>query len=393
MTAHHGIGSTVCFNDLLKHALNREFGYTGPVEVLQPQGSGTGETTVRYRAGQLEVYIFELCDKELHKIQMKTLPDGRTVPGRPLAFIYQQLLKNIIDNEVMAIMRGLAPETKVFITADHGFGRVARNSIWIDAAWLNEPSDCKYLTARLRESLAAASAPRRVREHVWEFPVSALQMPSSETRFDRRSRTNVTKHFASIIFPKTGFALSRPNSRFDPDAFTHGGISIQELTIPMVVLKVRARSEGSIALGSLDGPAEVLEGEEVIFRLPMRYNVQSGSDDVRVDIEAQISAGSQADLEAAERMVSLSAQVLFIPPGGTEAIFRFKPDVECALPEERRTGALRRLLSVTVSYRDGRRTVRQAAAREFVIRLNSEKIVRRVGNLGNILGLTPKGMR
>jgi hypothetical protein len=384
--------SSAAESDLLRGALAREFGYTGSVEVLQPEGSGTGET-VRYRAGQLEVYIFELCDKELHKIQMKTLPDGRTVPGRPLAFLYQQLLKNIIHNEVMAIMRGLAPETKVFITADHGFGRVARDSIWIDAAWLNEPGDCKYLTARLRESLASAGAPRRVREHVWEFPVSALQMPASETRFDRRSRSSVTKHYASIIFPKTGVALSRPNSRFDPDAFTHGGISIQELTIPMVVLKVRPRSEGILAFGSFDGPTEVLEGEEGVFRLPLRRSAQSGADDLRVDLEAQISVGAQADLEAAESAIALPAQVLFVPPGGAEAIVRVKPDAERASPEERRAGELRRLLTVTVSYRDGRRTVRQAAAREFVIRLNSEKIMRRVGNLGNILGLTPKGMR
>lgn len=384
--------SSAAESDLLRAALAREFGYTGPVEVLQPEGSGTGET-VRYRAGQLEVFIFELCDKELHKIQMKTLPDGRAVPGRPLAFIYQQLLKNIIDNEVMAIMRGLAPETKVFITADHGFGRVARDSIWIDAAWLNEPSDCKYLTARLRDSLAAAGAPRRVREHVWEFPVGALQMPASETHFDRRSRSSVTKTYASIIFPKTGFALSRPSSRFDPDAFTHGGISIQELTIPMVVLKVRPRSEGTLTLGPLEGSAEVLEGEEGVFRLRLRRGAQSGADDLRVDLEAQISAGAQADLEAAERIVTLPAQVLLVAPGGAEALLRVRPDPAWASPEERRAGELRRLLTVTVSYRDGRRNVRQTVAREFGIRLNSEKITRRVGNLGTILGLTPKGMR
>jgi hypothetical protein len=293
----------------------------------------------------------------------------------------------------MAIMRGLAPETKVFITADHGFGRVARTSIWLELAWLNEPSDCKYLTARLRESLKDVSAPRRVRENVWEFPVGDLRMPASETHFDRRSRTNVTKQYASIIFPKTGFALSRPHSRFDPDAFTHGGISIQELTIPMVVLKVRSRSEGILALNTIIGPQEVLEDEEAVFRLPMGRSEQSGGDDLRVNVEAQLSAVQQTDLEAADSVIDLSPQVLFVPQGGSEAVFRFKPEVERASPEERRVGELRRIFTVTVSYRDGRRTVRQTQTHEFVIRLNSEKIRRRVGNLGNILGLTPKGMR
>ena len=53
-------------------------------------------------------------------------------PSRPLAYIYQQQLKNIIDTEVMAIVRKLAPGTKVFVVADHGFGPVAREKLWFD---------------------------------------------------------------------------------------------------------------------------------------------------------------------------------------------------------------------------------------------------------------------
>jgi hypothetical protein len=82
---------------LLKEALKRDFGYVGEVEVVSPESSGTGET-VRYRAGKLDVYIFELCDKELHGNHLKELPDGRKVPMRPLSFIYQQQIKNILDS-------------------------------------------------------------------------------------------------------------------------------------------------------------------------------------------------------------------------------------------------------------------------------------------------------
>lgn len=49
---------------------------------------------------------------------------------------------------------------------------------------------------------------------------------------------------------------------------------------------------------------------------------------------------------------------------------------------------------MTVSYRDGRRTVRNSQTCRFSVRLNPEQIVRRVpAHLGNILGLTPKSMR
>jgi len=136
--------------DLLKEALVREFRYTGQVEVINPEGSGTGET-VHYRAGNLDVCIFELCDKELHKIQMKELSDGRLVPSRPIAFIYNQLIRDILKNEVMEIVRSLSPGTKVFITADHGFVQVGREPIWFNEEDLNDPNDCRFLYCSLKE--------------------------------------------------------------------------------------------------------------------------------------------------------------------------------------------------------------------------------------------------
>ncbi|MBX9736985.1 MAG: PglZ domain-containing protein, partial [Phycisphaerales bacterium] len=135
----------------LKTALDREFGFKGDAEAYAPPGSGTGET-VRYRAGRLQYIIFEFCDKELHKITSKTLADGRQVPSRPLALIYRQLLKDLIDNEVMAVVRQLPAGMKVFITADHGFGRVARDRLQVDHAWLNQPEDCLHLNAWLRKT-------------------------------------------------------------------------------------------------------------------------------------------------------------------------------------------------------------------------------------------------
>ena len=79
---------------------------------------------------------------------MKKLGDGREVPARPLAFIYQQLIKNILDHEVMAIIRTLEPGTKVFITADHGFDRLGRQPVWFND--LNEPLDCSYQNTMLK---------------------------------------------------------------------------------------------------------------------------------------------------------------------------------------------------------------------------------------------------
>lgn len=380
----HGAGE----DRLLKEALLREFGINTEVEVVSPEGMGIGET-VRYRAGDLDVYIFELCDKELHKIQSKRLPDGREVPARPLAFVYEQHIKSIIENEVMAVLRSLQPGTKVFVTADHGFSRVGRERINLEDKWLNEPNDCLYLNARLSRSLSGENVPPRVKNNVWEFPVTDLRMPVAESGYDRRRNRTLDKKYTSIIFPRAGCAFSRPQARFNPDAFSHGGISLQELIIPMVALQVKQRDEAALALEVIEAPSEIVEGEEVEFRLELKRRASrgGGSEEVRIDVDADY--GQQG-----EERFPLPNQVLYVPAKGTQIVYRLVPNTENATQGERAEGMMERTLTITVSGSEGSRTFRRTWSHLFRVRLNSEKVVRRVPpHLGSILGLTPKSMR
>lgn len=372
---------------LLKSALANEFGYPGDVEVVTPDGMGVGET-VRYRAGNLGIYIFELCDKELHKIQVKTLPNGRQVPSRPLSFIYQQHIKNIIDTEVMAIVRNLPPDTKVFVTADHGFGRVGRQRLWFDETDLNEAIDCRYLNCRLRSSIDSARLPSKVKTNIISFSPNEIRMPTGEERTIKKTGQVFHKKFKSIIFPKIGYSFSRQSAHYNPDAYSHGGISIQELMIPMVALKVKKQEEGIIALKEITGPAEAVEGEEIEFVLTLSRtdkNVKKAGE-IRVDVSASYSR------EPDER--PLPSQVLYVAIKGTDVVYRFKPDPNDATVAERKQGTMERMLTINVRYREGSRTYRKSTTQKFAMHLNPNKVARRVpANLGNILGLTPKSMR
>jgi hypothetical protein len=69
----------------------------------------------------------------------------------------------------MAIVRSLPPGTKVFVTADHGFGRVGRQHLWFDETDLNEAVDCKYLNCRLRSSIDSARLPSKVKDNITEL--------------------------------------------------------------------------------------------------------------------------------------------------------------------------------------------------------------------------------
>lgn len=374
-------------NKLLQHGLTSLYGSKFTVQVVEPDGGGVGET-VRYRAGNLEVYIFELCDKELHKIGMKVLQDGRQVPARPLSFIYQQHIKNIIETEVMAIVRGLEAGTRVFITADHGFARVGRQPIWFDENDLNDSMDCRYLHCFLKVAPGKARLKPDFRKNTITFTPQQLRMPQSETIFKKKTRQAYEKHYESIVFPKTGFSFSRKGFPYNPDAYSHGGISLQEMMIPMVVLEVKSKEEGAIALAAIQGPDETVEGETVEFRLLLN-RVDSGASkagDIRVDVSAF--------LRHKNHQSPLSDQVLFVSAAGAEVVYRLSPDSTDAEKDEINQGQMTRILTISVRYREGHRIIQKTSTHSFTTRLNPEKLVRRVpASLGKILGLTPKSMR
>jgi hypothetical protein len=90
----------------------------------------------------------------------------------------------------------------------------------------------------------------------------------------------------------------------------------------------------------------------------------------------------------------LPSQVQYISTAGADVIFRFVPDAADASDEERKVGIMERMLRISVTYREAQRMVRKARTIRFSMRLNSEKIIRRVpAHLGKILGLTPRSMK
>jgi hypothetical protein len=388
---------------LLKEGLARVFAWTEAIDVVAPEGTGTGET-VRYRTGNLDVYIFELCDKELHKIGMHTLADGRLEPNRPLAFVYQQTIKNIIDTEVMAIVRRLEPGTRVFVTADHGFGPVVREPLWFEDEHLNDQQDCAYLNCWLRVPIEQARLPYKVRSNIVSFTPQQLRMPTSES-FMTRGGQQISKEYQAIVFPRVGYSFRRKGQQYRPDAYTHGGISLQELLIPMVVLQVTPPDEGLVKLDAIEGPDEVVEGEEVTYRIRITRTPQGNAlaEEVRVDLSfvVQPDWGRNMSNEEARNTdqrpqpaVNIPSSVAYIGSRGEEVACRFHPATQDATATDRQQGVMHQVLTATISYRDGRRIARATRSRRFTVQLNAEQVIRRVPtNLGNILGMKPKTMR
>lgn len=372
-------------NKLLNGSLSKLYHQEFDLQVVIPDGGGIGET-VHYQTNNLDVYIFELCDTELHKIKIKKLANGHEVPTRPLSYIYQQQVKNIIANEAMTIIRGLAPGTKVFITADHGFNRMGRKPLGLNESWLNIPKDCTYQNSALKLGFTDIKAGGEVKKNMIPFRPEQLRMPEKVLRYDS-IKGQVEHQFKTIVFPRVGYSFKRPDAPFRPDAFSHGGISLQEMLIPMVVLKVKAQDQGLLTMEPLQGPHEVLEGELIEFSVMINNQSQElFPDDIRVEARASYAMDTE--------QYTLPAQIVYVGTTGEQVSFSFKPDAEDASMEERRQGVMKRLFTLEISYRDGHRTIRKSRTCWFNVKLNTEKIIRRYpSNLSNILGMTPKSMR
>ena len=102
---------------------------------------------------------------------------------------------------------------------------------------------------------------------------------------------------------------------------------MQELMIPMVVLRVKARDEGLLLMDQIIGPRELGEGEEVEFRVQLNCapGATPASDELRVDLEA-IATTARPVAEETEAAMTLPRQVAYVPPQGCDVVFRYRFD-------------------------------------------------------------------
>lgn len=184
-------------NTYLTAMLRRVFGLT--TTVGQDTTRETGET-IRYHAPRFNYIIFDFCDKGLHHISQRQAPNGAYVPDKPLAWIYDQQFADILNTEVMSVVRGLDAGTKVFITADHGFGPVAADPLDISLADLGAADDCKYLNCWTTTPPSQARVTRRdarrreveARDAVVAFTPDQLHMPRANPATGTRAGADVS---------------------------------------------------------------------------------------------------------------------------------------------------------------------------------------------------------
>jgi hypothetical protein len=341
--------------DLLRAWLRGHLGLNPTFEVIKDDDTVASGMTVRYVSDQLEYIVFNFTDKNLH--------------GNPqdLAFIYDTTVREIIRQDVRSVLRELPDDVLVFITSDHGFLPVPKPTVTIPDAIVVDRHDVKYRSARATAHLKGEDSKR-----VIEFDARVMGIPAHSEIV-----SNAPIHY--ILFPRSGFTLRRKKGRHDPDRYTHGGLSLAECMVPMVVMGPRRGEKPILHIESVRQAGSVSEGEELeleITIVPMQMALP----------DMTITLTFSRDEIPTRREVFHGVRTTYN--------VRWTPQLGEITDDDRRQGVVEQPVTVILTYRQDKEMVRLSRTTDVRIKLDPTRLRRRVDSkLDLLMGKVPKGLQ
>lgn len=346
-------------NALLEAALKDHLGLDVKFRVEKQDEDVSMGISARYASDPIDVVIFNFTDKNLHN------------NNQDLAFIYNTTVRGILQQDVRSVVREIPEDALVFVTSDHGFCKVPESSFTVPHTVVTDARDVKYRVGRLKQPLEGSDAKQGVC-----FRAGDLGIP------DTIHAPNGAKwSFNHVVFPRPGLTLKRHQGRHDPERYTHGGLSMAECLIPMVVLRPKDVARPPFGLVRLDVEGSPVEGEglEVILVVTARSNSP-----VEEEILFQLAA-DVAEIPARKEVFSGVEQIYSI---------RWVPRTDQATADQQKQGRMSLPVAVVASYLWKGRTVRSSVGGTVEIKLDTSRIRRRLDSrLDGIMGLVPKGLR
>ena len=234
---------------LLTHWLRDRMGINPRLDVVKNEDTGASGMTVRFVSDPLEYIIFNFTDHNLHN------------NAQDLAFIYNTTVHEIIRQDVRSVLRDLPEDALIFITSDHGFAPTPEQPLLVAGSLVAENADIKYRNARLKTGL-----PANEEKFYVSFDVRRMGIPQT-------SEANGAVKLHSVVFPRPTYTLKRPSGPHNPDRYTHGGLSLAECMVPMVVIGPKQGIQPLLRIDRFVQTGSVREGEVLTLELtlsPMR---------------------------------------------------------------------------------------------------------------------------
>lgn len=343
-------------NALMENALKTSLNLTVKFKVKSQNEAVECGISAHYTSDPIDVVIFNFTDKNLHN------------NTADLAFIYDATVREVLRQDVRSILREMPDDAKVFVLSDHGFTPVPESTFTVPHQVLTDSGDVKYRVGRLKTPLDGKDSKNGVL-----FKVDDLGIPKT---------TGKAKwSFNHILFPRPGLTLKRPQGKHSPERYTHGGLSLAECMIPLIVLGPQVKFEPAFDLVGLSFEGVLSEGQplEIVVSAEAKTPVKE-----EVLFQFQVDAGLD-DIQPRKEVFSGTKQ---------EYRVRWTPKIDNPSDLEQKEGKVIKPVTIIASYHWKNRNVRSTLHGKVEIQLDTTRIRRRLDSkLDSIMGMVPAGLK
>jgi hypothetical protein len=343
-------------NALLENALKANLGLTVKFKVKSQNEAVECGISAHYSSDPIDVVIFNFTDKNLHN------------NNADMAFIYDATVREILRQDVRSVLREMPDNATVFVTSDHGFTPVSDKTFTVPDAALTDNGDVKYRVGRLKQPLDSNDSKYGVL-----FKVGDLGIPDTTGKWKWS--------FNHVLFPRPGVTLKRPHGKHNPERYTHGGLSMAECMIPLIVLGPKMKFEPAFDLVGIRFEGVLSEGQPLEILITARAKAPLKEE---LLIRLQVDAGLD-DIQPRKEVFS-----------GTEHEYRVRwmPKVENLTSDEQAKGKMVKQVTAIASYRWQNRTLKTTVQGTIEIQLDTTRVRRRLDSkLDSIMGMVPAGLR
>nr|MBI9047497.1 PglZ domain-containing protein [Anaerolineaceae bacterium] len=338
---------------LLENWLKKNLSYKVKFEVIKDDDATNSGMAIWYRSEKLDYIVFNFTDENLHHNEQE------------LSFIYDNTVNQIIREDVQAVLREIPDNATIFITSDHGFTTLPDGQLQVPNS-VATPQDTKYRCVRAQQRYTEKE------ENVTTFVADQMHIPTHS--LDRNA-----PDFRYVLFPRPNLLFKRASGRHAPDRYSHGGLTMAECLIPMVVI-----------IGK--------EQKQSLFRLDSVKQVNIARENEPVELEIMVSS---SQIFVQDTLLTFDFNAKNLPPH-REIISTTKkritiqwiPDLPNITKERRQKGIIEIPLVVKMSYQEKKQEVVVAYPVSVRVRINQDKLRRKLDSkLDLMMGKIPKTMR
>ena len=342
--------------DLFRTWLKTDMDLAPSFTVIKDEETEASGITVRYTSPQVEYVVFNFTDENLH---------GN---NHELAFIYQNIVREIIRQDVRSLLRELPDDCLIFVTSDHGFTPFSEQPIDIQDTVVADSNLVHYRVTRASNLLSGEDA-----KNVVTFDIKSMCIPIPDA-----PRPGQPIRF--IHFPRPGYTFRRDRYHHSPDKYGHGGLSLAECMIPMAVLGPRKKDQGPLFIQSFQQVGSVSEGEPLEVEIVIRSSVQL-TQDIAITLSFNL------------KEVPAPRREIFAGDEGTYRLL-WTPAPSEITPEQREAGQLTFPVTVTLTYQQSGKSYKINRTTDLRVKLDTTRLRRRLDSkLDLLMGKVPKELK